>query len=178
MMLSTAQWTARQSVGGFSVSFFWPAGHKPYLSAAPKLRKRRKKKSKNNDKVTTSPSGEEGTTLSASSITAVPPVSNGNPVANDDPPSEEVDPASPNTLSAISTTTIPAATPLSNVHPVTHCPSSAEDGGSSSAKSLPYGVTVKSSGPSKVVSAEIPIGIQITGTELNCTVGLAGAVKS
>lgn len=139
VMLSTAQWTARQSLGGFSVSFFWPAEHKPYLSAAPKLRKprkRRKKKSKKTDNVTTGPSGEEGTTPSASSITAVPPVSDVNSVANDDPPSEEVDPASPNTLSAISTTTIPAASPLSDVHPVTHSPSSAEDGVSSSAESL------------------------------------------
>ena len=67
------------------MSFFWPAGHKPYLSAAPKLtkpRKRRKKKSKKTDNVTTSLSGEEGTTLSASSITAVPPVSDVNPLAN------------------------------------------------------------------------------------------------
>ena len=55
---------------------------------------------------------------------------------NDDLPSEEVDPASPNTLSAISSATIPAASPLSDAHPVTHSPPSAEDGGSSSAESL------------------------------------------
>ena len=81
VMLSAAQWTAIQSLGGCSLSLFWPAGHKPYLSAAPKLTKRTKKKSKKTDNVTTSLSGEEGATLSASSITAVTPVSDVNPLA-------------------------------------------------------------------------------------------------
>ena len=39
-------------------------------------------------------------------------------------------------------------------------------------------VTVKSSGPSKAVSAEIPNGIQILGSELNVTVAVEGTAKS
>ena len=46
------------------------------------------------------------------------------------------------------------------------------------AVSEPVRVTVKSSGPSKAVSVEIPNGMQILLVELNVTVVLAGAVKS
>ena len=43
LMLGTAQWTAKQSSSGFSVSFFWPASHPPFCSNPRKRRRRRKK---------------------------------------------------------------------------------------------------------------------------------------
>ena len=43
LMLGTAQWTAKQSSSGFSVSFFWPASHHPFCSNPRKRRRRRKK---------------------------------------------------------------------------------------------------------------------------------------
>ena len=43
--LNSAQWTAKQSSTGFSVSFFWPAsGHQPFRPEASKPRRRRRKK--------------------------------------------------------------------------------------------------------------------------------------
>lgn len=63
MVMDSAQWTAKQTSSGFSVSFFWPApvstGRQPFRPVAPKPRRRRRKK-----KCNASPS-KEGTSGTA-----------------------------------------------------------------------------------------------------------------
>lgn len=144
LFLNTAQWTAKQSIGGFSVSFFWPAlSVSPYHSAAPKPRKRRRKKKNvklTGTKPNESPSGEGGAILSASATTVVPPVADVHPVASDPSSSEDGDSFSPSTevgttMTANSTTDVSAATPVADVHPEASDLSSTEDN-ESSAESL------------------------------------------
>ena len=83
LMLNEAQWTAKQSSGGFSVGFFWPAstataGKLPYHSVVLKRNKRSRRKKKSNNgpgsKPRESPNAEEGSTLdlAAHSSSAVP----------------------------------------------------------------------------------------------------------
>ena len=70
VVMDSAQWTAKQSSSGFSVSFFWPApvpaGRQPFRPGVPKPRRRRRKK-----KCNVCPS-KEGTSVTAAQEVHVP----------------------------------------------------------------------------------------------------------
>ena len=128
--LNEAQWTAKQSIGGFSVSFFWPASARMPYHPPVRARRRRRRPKKNRSTGSNckeSPSCEEGSAPAASSSTAATPAPDAHL------PSKNVEPASPsgddsvgNTLAGCSTTDVPPVHPLSDAHPDSDL-SSAED---------------------------------------------------
>ena len=50
LLLKSAQWTARQSHGGFSVCFFWPVDNEKAIPEKAKRKRRRKRKRSLNEK--------------------------------------------------------------------------------------------------------------------------------